>query len=143
METETRNKCPICLENIDNDGEYLPCAHHYHMNCINDWIREKPLCPICKIPIYISSPEHLKIYNEYNRIQNIITEEETKIFQQISNNISTESNGENNQQINYMDIIVPIFNNENYGNTMRNIINMFTIISSTNINDEEESEQGA
>ena len=42
-------ECPICTEIIDH--EYVPkyiCNHHYHEQCIQEWFKISPLCPICR-----------------------------------------------------------------------------------------------
>lgn len=60
------NKCMICLEVIEQDHNFLPCAHVYHNECVRDWLKEKPICPICKIPIFIESQYEL---DRYKRLQ--------------------------------------------------------------------------
>lgn len=59
-------KCCICLEFIESSSLYfLPCGHFFHEDCINIWLRNKILCPSCRIPIFIQSPEQLVGYNEF------------------------------------------------------------------------------
>jgi hypothetical protein len=64
---DTTNKqydsCSICTDNYDKkeDVAVLNCGHIYHPNCINEWGKYKPNCPICKADItfyhYISDLE--------------------------------------------------------------------------------------
>jgi hypothetical protein len=54
------DNCSICLEEITENPEFLPCAHRYHTNCINQWIGRNPTCPMCKISIYTTSPGQLE-----------------------------------------------------------------------------------
>ena len=45
-------ECVICLEDFV-DGEelrVLPCNHAFHVACIDEWLLERPLCPLCKAP---------------------------------------------------------------------------------------------
>ena len=45
--------CPICIETY-NHGDYLavcPCKHGYHLICLEDWLRVKSDCPLCKRPV--------------------------------------------------------------------------------------------
>ena len=50
---ETPQICAICIQNMYNNIEFLPCAHCYHVACIDSWIstcREKnnpTTCPMC------------------------------------------------------------------------------------------------
>ena len=47
-------KCPICLEKYTKDEEVilLKCCHNFHNNCINNSIRNKNTCPICRTILY-------------------------------------------------------------------------------------------
>lgn len=47
-------KCPICLEKYTKDEEIilLKCCHNFHNNCINNSIRNKNTCPICRTILY-------------------------------------------------------------------------------------------
>ncbi|KAL5213784.1 hypothetical protein ABZP36_002936 [Zizania latifolia] len=43
-------KCSICQEEY-SDGEEvgkMACKHYYHISCIQNWLRQKNWCPICK-----------------------------------------------------------------------------------------------
>ena len=43
-----KDVCTICLEDIEEDKIRLPCDHVYHGNCIQQWLRKKRTCPICR-----------------------------------------------------------------------------------------------
>lgn len=50
MTTLQDPSCVICLgEYIEGDNiKCLPgCAHHFHSNCINDWLKNNRKCPLC------------------------------------------------------------------------------------------------
>lgn len=81
--------CTICLEDIEDNIEFLPCIHGFHYNCIKKWINQKPECPICKISIYITTSDQLENYNEYKRHIDLADQEEAKVFHQISANNTT------------------------------------------------------
>ncbi|KAL5559386.1 hypothetical protein UlMin_035597 [Ulmus minor] len=44
-------KCSICQEEYADGDEVgrLPCEHSYHVDCVQQWLRLKNWCPICKV----------------------------------------------------------------------------------------------
>lgn len=49
-----RNVCAICLENFV-DGDVVtttPCFHQFHKGCIDTWLVQKAVCPICKYELF-------------------------------------------------------------------------------------------
>ena len=42
--------CSICLEDFTfkDTVRDLPCEHAYHVNCIGEWFKQSPRCPVCK-----------------------------------------------------------------------------------------------
>lgn len=109
-------KCLICLEDIEKDIDFLPCIHGFHRECINGWIKEKPICPICKVPVYINTPEQLNMYNCYMDQHERNAQEESRFYQQLSagnfDNINPNMPIGNNTQYND--------NSETLLNVMRN-----------------------
>ncbi|KAH9616341.1 hypothetical protein KSS87_001258 [Heliosperma pusillum] len=57
-EDENDIKCSICQEEYAEGEEVgrLECDHRYHMNCVNQWLRLKNWCPICKSSATPSPP---------------------------------------------------------------------------------------
>ena len=47
------NECIICLENYKKDDKIsiLSCDHYYHTKCLNEWLKKKEECPLCRIEI--------------------------------------------------------------------------------------------
>ncbi|XP_020582820.1 uncharacterized protein LOC110026278 [Phalaenopsis equestris] len=45
-------KCSVCQEEymVGEELGRLSCKHHYHVTCIQQWLRLKNWCPICKAP---------------------------------------------------------------------------------------------
>lgn len=47
------SKCSICLQDMNNNQFWIPCAHSYHEECIHEWEKKckankKPnTCPLC------------------------------------------------------------------------------------------------
>lgn len=46
------SSCAICLGDFAAAATTrLPCAHHYHLDCIARWLELSHLCPICRYPM--------------------------------------------------------------------------------------------
>lgn len=84
MSSETTKKCLICLDDMESDIEFLPCVHSFHGQCIRKWLTDNPLCPICKIPVFISTPQQLNVYNYHKSRRDELAERESRFFQQVS-----------------------------------------------------------
>lgn len=56
---EERSVCVICLSNFE-DGDVVtttPCFHQFHKSCIDTWLAQKAVCPICKYELFNHHPE--------------------------------------------------------------------------------------
>ncbi|XP_039072260.1 NEP1-interacting protein 1-like [Hibiscus syriacus] len=55
--------CSICLQGL-KDGELarnLPrCGHIFHLQCIDEWLRRKGTCPICREHLFNDSEEFVQ-----------------------------------------------------------------------------------
>ena len=42
--------CPICLEmfQVNDFVRTIPCFHAFHKDCIDPWLAQKAICPVCK-----------------------------------------------------------------------------------------------
>lgn len=46
----THESCAICIEKYMSDSKIAiidKCNHMYHEECISEWLRKNPVCPIC------------------------------------------------------------------------------------------------
>lgn len=54
-ETESRisTSCAICLCDYEDLEElrHLPCDHYFHKDCVDEWLKLKRTCPMCKFDI--------------------------------------------------------------------------------------------
>jgi len=51
--------CAICLSEYEN-GEvirFLPCEHHFHASCVDQWLLRNKTCPFCKQEIDAESKQ--------------------------------------------------------------------------------------
>ncbi|KAJ8753617.1 hypothetical protein K2173_022858 [Erythroxylum novogranatense] len=48
------SECPICLEefHVGNEVRGLPCAHNFHVECIDEWLRLNVKCPRCRCRVF-------------------------------------------------------------------------------------------
>ncbi|ESR53038.1 RING-type domain-containing protein [Citrus sinensis] len=48
------SECPICLEefHVGNEVRGLPCAHNFHIECIDEWLRLNVKCPRCRCSVF-------------------------------------------------------------------------------------------
>lgn len=48
------SECPICLEEFHagNEVRGLPCAHNFHVACIDEWLRLNIKCPRCRCSVF-------------------------------------------------------------------------------------------
>ena len=45
-----KEKCPICLKSMENDGGIaLKCNHSFHSLCIEHWWTRNRNCPLCRM----------------------------------------------------------------------------------------------
>ncbi|XP_048453538.1 E3 ubiquitin-protein ligase RNF6 [Rhincodon typus] len=57
VENEVSKTCSVCINDyaVGNKLRRLPCAHEFHIHCIDRWLSENSTCPICRQPILGSS----------------------------------------------------------------------------------------
>jgi hypothetical protein len=46
-----KKECCICLQNITNNQKILECGHCFHKGCIDMWINQNQICPLCRVPV--------------------------------------------------------------------------------------------
>lgn len=46
----TKENCTICLGRMKKSQKlkFLPCAHKFHEKCIEIWLRNSKVCPLCR-----------------------------------------------------------------------------------------------
>ncbi|KAL3634125.1 hypothetical protein CASFOL_021179 [Castilleja foliolosa] len=48
--------CAVCLDEFYGDvGVLVNCGHKFHVGCINEWLKEKNNCPLCRALVYANS----------------------------------------------------------------------------------------
>ena len=57
-----KDKCSICLDDIEIDYAKLSCNHKYHIDCIKPWLMKYSLeCPYCRGPVLLDN----RFYSNY------------------------------------------------------------------------------
>jgi len=43
--------CTICMDDFVDDEvqRHLPCSHTFHKTCVDQWLKQKCTCPICRV----------------------------------------------------------------------------------------------
>lgn len=52
--------CSICLGKYKDEVELreLPCSHHFHVQCVDKWLKINASCPLCKYNLTSTSESH-------------------------------------------------------------------------------------
>ncbi|PKA63147.1 RING-H2 finger protein ATL72 [Apostasia shenzhenica] len=51
--------CPVCLSDFEDGNAVclLPeCAHCFHVECIDQWLRSHSTCPVCRASLLLPDP---------------------------------------------------------------------------------------
>ena len=68
--------CGICLDSylLQQEIKYLPCGHFFHLECINNWLKNQSThCPLDKIPVD-GSQRSVSVANDINNNNVYITD---------------------------------------------------------------------
>ena len=54
--------CAICLKayEVSNKVFFLPCKHHFHIECIKPWFETNHICPCCRFDVNENKPQALE-----------------------------------------------------------------------------------
>lgn len=59
-ETDIAGKqCPICLKEFQDAQKTvikMPCAHHFHVECVEKWLKQTSTCPSCRHELPTDDP---------------------------------------------------------------------------------------
>jgi hypothetical protein len=62
--TEDKTTCAVCLSEYADGDELrrLPeCGHAFHRACADQWLRQRPSCPLCRTPPTTSACTHKQV----------------------------------------------------------------------------------
>ena len=141
--------CTICFDNFvigESKVSITPCLHVFHHECIEKWIKEKiinPLCPNCKFSFLEYMENRDKIKGEKKETLNInnfisqnndIKDNNTNIKSNEDNNNRIQGNNPPSEEIRINPVSVRSENNNNINSINNNNINI-----NNNQNNEEAS----
>ncbi|KRX09850.1 hypothetical protein PPERSA_02722 [Pseudocohnilembus persalinus] len=83
-------QCSICFDDYEENQfvRILECQHNFHKECVDDWLKQKSNCPLCRKDIAIKNVKGNKINEENdfisntNNLQNIVEEQENNLSQE-------------------------------------------------------------
>jgi hypothetical protein len=67
-EQQEKEECVICLDDVETEWRELECHHHYHKQCIEDWIAISAKCPMCMKSIKDNKVDEGNITDEIHYI---------------------------------------------------------------------------
>lgn len=44
-------QCCICLDSEQHEWTWLQCAHKFHNECLEEWLRTERRCPVCRTEV--------------------------------------------------------------------------------------------
>ncbi|KAL8143908.1 hypothetical protein V2J09_016940 [Rumex salicifolius] len=80
------SECPICLEefHVGNEVRGLPCAHNFHMECIDQWLKLNVKCPRCRCCVFpnldLSALSNLQAESNRSSSSTLVTTTRTEYF---------------------------------------------------------------
>ena len=48
VEARELKSCSICQEPFNGEAAQLPCRHHFHEACVQQWLVKQRTCPLCR-----------------------------------------------------------------------------------------------
>ncbi|XP_064187861.1 E3 ubiquitin-protein ligase RNF6 [Anguilla rostrata] len=59
LEGELGRTCSVCINEYTQGNKLrrLPCAHEFHIHCIDRWLSQNNTCPICRQPILATAQD--------------------------------------------------------------------------------------
>ena len=79
---QQHKSCTICTDEFEDDSkiQLLNCQHIYHHDCLTEWVKRKPDCPICRNPVKIYDKKGNENTSENNTNDESSEEEPSEIF---------------------------------------------------------------
>ncbi len=94
---EENEKCPICIQNFKDDDDVWFDCHVFHFSCLEESVKYKPECPICRKNIDVISALEVStdieqceecgenyLSEEGHVCEEVISEDETSIEEELS-----------------------------------------------------------
>jgi hypothetical protein len=92
---ESNDLCSICCEKKDNPIKLPKCNHEFCKDCIEQWFRVKPVCPICRNgDLEAANTRESAVNHNYGTIANLHPSASVRLMNRIERvaNNSTQEN---------------------------------------------------
>ena len=68
MELKSNNllECSVCKDQfeINQKIKKIPCKHHFHLECIMPWLKERNSCPVCRYELPTDDEDYETLKNQ-------------------------------------------------------------------------------
>lgn len=71
--------CAICQEPFGEKALRLPCAHHFHKECVEKWLQKNTSCPLCRHIIPTPSVDDQAFWRQEFRVAERIMSQDCKV----------------------------------------------------------------
>ena len=61
-------RCPICLREVFNPIKSNNCRHIFCFDCLTKWLKQKPICPVCRAYIDKYSKVDLQNFEYFDQL---------------------------------------------------------------------------
>ena len=63
-------ECSVCKDQFELNQKIkiIPCKHHFHLECIMPWLKERNSCPVCRFELQTDDEDYERLKNQKRNI---------------------------------------------------------------------------